>query len=1307
MKKKFNSLFLLLFLLTPFGGHATNNSILSQIDYTDGLSNSSVLSLHQDSKGLMWFGTCDGLNNYDGKSMRVYRTDMTTENKLLNNNIYQINSASTSSLWISTSTGINLFSLNECRVIGSFDLFSDGYSLYSNGSGDTWVMDKEDIYYFDNSSFQFVKVKGNKKHFTPELSFVDEKGYLWLFSSSGNSIYRCSIDDLKTDEDVFSSTRTNIHQKRIIYTYCQDGILSFVDEANDLFLFDIVRNTKIYIRNISDLVEKYGGIKGIVPFDGDIIIAFVENGLIKLDAAARYAETIMDRNLRILSIYKDPNQNILWIGTDGHGVMTYTKKQSIGTQLLFSKMQNKLSRQVRSISTDKEGNLWFGTKGDGLVKVANYRENSQKDFPLSAITVYFPGTKSSLKEYNRGFREYQVFGIAPSKYLNGFWIASDDNPGLSYYSYEKDKIIPLYDDSHILKEVRRIYEENDSTLWLTTLGNGLCRVLLNEKRGEPQIKAIKQYIFEEGGREVNKFFSLIEQGDSLLWLGSRGSGLLKLNLKSDEKETFLLNNTEKLSRNDVLSIYNKEGTFYLGTTSGLVKWEWDESNRPLLSYIDKAQGMLNDVIHGILEDENGHLWLSTNKGLVKYNTANGAFHTYYYNNGLQIGEFSDDAYYKCPYTGSLFFGGIDGLLYLDKNRVGEVDYQPSVIFRDLKIGVDAVNLYDYYSEADQQLTLHGSTVSFSLSFIAPDFIEGNNFEYSYKLEGDKSSDWSPFSSNHIAAFNALKYGSYQLKVRYKKDVFDTESNYYNLNIKVKPSWYLSPKMMAIYLLLLLVGGVYIVLLLRSYIRGRIRKAHREKGNGDSNESGGKAHEAIASFTAIYNMCGKLHQFKSMPKEYYQMLDLIHEKILSFAFKTECGWSEPILLEDYLPEEAPLFSLLQMSSLSTEVFDMLKKGGCSDHSQLTIVMDENLQIPLPKKRMAYLLYYLYQQLIQRAMPVTLFIGEEEGTLLVKATLSAEMITKLVELEREEGDLTTQFEKNLYKWLYRYALQTMKGEILVHETELSIRLPFQKLELAPTDIVKKRVLLLEDKEELFWLVSDLLSADYGVQCVRTMQEAFAYLRKEKVDVFIADTMIYLKEENKFIEYLEVNKGLLVNSLFIPLLTWKSTFLLQKRFGELIDGFVVMPHSILFLKEVVERAMNQRKPLIEPTQLVYSEKKEIIYRTPEQTQFAKQLLKLLDEHLDNEELNSAFIADKMHISPRQYYRKFKEVFDLSPADYIKNYRIERAAKLLIETDWPIQKVIAEVGIQSRSYFYKEFAVRYGVTPKIYKKTVARVEE
>ena len=108
---------------------------------------------------------------------------------------------------------------------------------------------------------------------------------------------------------------------------------------------------------------------------------------------------------------------------------------------------------------------------------------------------------------------------------------------------------------------------------------------------------------------------------------------------------------------DVLCMYRfPDGRMYIGTTSGLVCLTF-KGSKIEAGYIGREQGLLNDMIHGILKDANDFLWLGTNKGLIKYNPVNCSSHTYYYTGGVQIGEFSDDAYYKCPYTENLFSEG--------------------------------------------------------------------------------------------------------------------------------------------------------------------------------------------------------------------------------------------------------------------------------------------------------------------------------------------------------------------------------------------------------------------------------------------------------------------------------------------------------------------------------------------------------------------------------------------------------------------------------------------------------------------------
>lgn len=1311
MKKHFLLTLLLMLLCLPEYVRAMDDYALLQIGYTQGLSNSAVLSLYQDNQGFMWFGTYDGLNNYDGKTMNVYRTDMAVEKQLLNNVIYHVDGAENDCLWISTNTGINCFSVRKRCVVGSYEMFKDDFILYSNRKGNAWVMDKDDVYYYNTFLRNFIRVHKKDKLFNKELSFVDEKGHLWLFSSEDNSIYRCHVDDFGRENPDFSTIRTNIHQKKIKYTFYQNGILSFIDKDNDLFLFDITRNTKVYIRNVEELIRKYGTIKGIISFYDDIIIAFIQNGLIKLDAASRYSESIIDRSIRIFSVYKDPVQDIIWVGTDGQGVMVYSKKHALATHLMFSHLQNKIIRQVRSIHTDDKGNLWFGTKGDGLARIENYAENADGKFPLHSIFVYFPGVKRNIQDYNRELAEFQVFGLIPSRYMDGFWIGSAENPGLSYYDYKEDKVIPVTGNTKLLQRVHRVYEENETNLWLTTSGCGLCKVILGRKDGRIVSDSIQQFIFKDGQKEINDFFPMLVENDSIMWLGSRGMGLVRFNFKTEKHKVFILGDKEKFSINDILSIYKKEDTFYLGTVSGLVRLKFDAKGNTDVFCMGKGQGFLNDMIHGILEDENGFLWLSTNKGLVKYNPENNAFHTYYYSNGLQIGEFSDDAFYKCPFTGNLFFGGIDGLLCLEKERMNEVEYHPDVRFRDLTLGLEPVNFYDYYDEAVNTLYLKGVSLSFSVSFIAPDFVEGDNFEYSYKLEGSHKEEWTPFTPDNVATFKSLRYGDYTLKVRYKKDVFDTEYKFYSLKIHIQPSWYLSLWAYTAYFLIVLILSIYGIRLAKKYYRREklIKELMlHESHNAAMTSISGQFHETTGSFATIYRMCGQLRQFKSMPGEYYKMLDVIHETVLSFAFKSEGVWNEHLTLDEYLPAEIAVYGEVNLKQLSDEIIRMLIYRGYNNLSDLTVDIEEELKLSLPKNTLSYIMYYLYSISLHTKASVHISITADDRALALKLSLPEEEADRIIGLSKESQQLSasdSDFNACLYQWLYVYAMKVMKGNASRKEHETFIELPLQQKNEEPVEALnKKSVLLLEDRNEMAWLVSDILSDNYDVCCVNTTQEAFGYLRKNTPDVFLADTMIYLKEENKFIEYVQTNKGLLMNTAFIPMLTWKASFLLQKDLDKLVDGFVVMPYNILFLKEIVNMAVSRRSAKKDGVLVnVPGETgKDIICDTPEQANFAKQLLQVLDENLDKEDLSTAFIAGQMNISPRQYYRRFKEISSLSPTDFIKNYRIEKAAALLLETDWSILKVISEVGIQSRSYFYKEFASRYGVTPKVYKKNM-----
>jgi hypothetical protein len=312
------------------------------------------------------------------------------------------------------------------------------------------------------------------------------------------------------------------------------------------------------------------------------------------------------------------------------------------------------------------------------------------------------------------------------------------------------------------------------------------------------------------------FYPMLAEGDSILWLGSREKGLIRFDKQTEEYKVISLKEILHKSVDDVLSLHRaKDGRMYVGTTSGLVCLTFNKEQISA-SYIGREQGLLNDMIHGILEDANGFLWLGTNRGLIKYNPKNTSSHAYYYAAGVQVGEFSDDAYYQCPYTGRLFFGGIDGLLYLDKEVATAPEFYPNILLRKLMIGRKEVNLGDYYTDGGKALSFKGAKASFSLSFVVPDFLTGGDVEYSYMLDGfDK--DWTSFSSINEASYLEIPSGSYVLKVRYKKDVFNTEYKVFSIPLYILPPWYLSTVAYVIYLLFFILIAGYLIHLLRKYL----------------------------------------------------------------------------------------------------------------------------------------------------------------------------------------------------------------------------------------------------------------------------------------------------------------------------------------------------------------------------------------------------------------------------------------------------------------------------------------------------------
>lgn len=788
--------------------------LINSITSAQGLSNSAVLTIFQDVNGIMWFGTYDGLNCYDSKTMNVFRSKNSYNEDITfkSNIVHKICQADNQCLWIKTFLGVARFSAIEHKI-EKFYANSENYLVYSNSKGNSWAVNGDELLYFNPTLKKFISL-GNV---IPDAgkctqALVTDSGEIWLLYSGLPNIVCFRISTFSASEEgkvKLEKESVKLHTVPVSRYFVQYDTFSFIDAENNLYLYNMAAKTKVYIRNISDLLERYGKIENVASFQENVIIAFHLNGLVSLNASKEYQAEVIDRSVRIFSMIKDRFNDIIWVGTDGQGVLMLTVNNSIAQTLELTHLSPLLKRQVRSISTDCHGGLWIGTKGDGLIHIPDYEKNwNRKD----VVELYSGSVRQSLSNYIPWENDNRVFSIHESKYHDGMWIGGTNANMLFFYSFEKSKMIEVegIDTKGEAVEVKGVYEEDASTLWVSINMLGLVRLKLDFNGGH--IRVINQEIktITRGKGDVYLvFFSMANQGDSVLWLGDRGKGLVRYNIKKDTYKFISLQ--QKLNRpvDDVLSFCQyDENKFYIGTSIGVVSIRYDRDSVYAINYIGQEQGLSNDMIHGILSDKNGFLWMSSNKGLNKYNPMNGRIHTFY-GNGIHIEEFSDGAYYKCPYSGRLFLGGINGLLYLSDNST--TIYRPfqNIVLRDFWIENKRVSFPNYKEGDLEGWQISGEKAFFRFNFVVPDFINGENIEYSYMLDGyDK--DWSVFSKTNEVTYSNVPSGKYIFKVRYKRDINENNGKILMIPIYIVIPWYRSSFFYIglIILLGLLIGTVW-------------------------------------------------------------------------------------------------------------------------------------------------------------------------------------------------------------------------------------------------------------------------------------------------------------------------------------------------------------------------------------------------------------------------------------------------------------------------------------------------------------------
>ena len=740
-------------------------SSIRTISSREGLSNNAILSMYQDSIGHIWIGTTDGLNIWNGHDLELF-DPKDGKNFFSGNAIREIWPDNMGCIWTLTYYGAAKISLSS-REIVYFGAFGSTPTMTCDEYGSAYVIDSDNTFHFFNDkSKKFVK--SDIKFLSDEevcKRIIYNAGLLYCFTDK--HIY---IVEIRYDQSVDRLTPTIRFKIECgcQYVSCKTAGAScyiICNECRNLYTFELSTRRLTPYANIGGSIPKQEKVRAILPYNDSLYIGISNSGVFKCIPGDNhlYATPI---TTSIFSMLNDSHQDIIWVGTDGEGVIRWSLNNIHFEEITYNKLPVSVKMPIRAIYLDKNNTLWCGTKGDGIFTVKR----------LSPYMSLSEKNVTKLTTSNSSLASDIVYSFAESK--DGIWIGSN-GPGLNYYSYS-DKKIKRVPGSIDINNIHVVCEQNDSTLWIATHGEGTYKCAIHHNNANsPGISIIKKIQFPAPFSDNERIFSIYQQNDSIIWLGSRLSGAACINTSSSTISIVSFPTEKGYAANDIYSMAATSDNLYFATGCGLVNYDISTGECNISSDIP------NRTLHGILYDGNGNLWMSSNYGLICLNGKSRRSTTYNHNTGLDIVEYSDGASYRDPQTGALFFGGINGYTVVRNTETYSNDvptYKPEIhITHHISNNVQKLI-------KDKSLSMPHNQSSFGIKFSVVDNINFSDYEFFYRIRG-LDQDWISNGNNDIVYITNLAAGNHTLEICYFNKANSYTSPVSTLSIKVIPPLY--------------------------------------------------------------------------------------------------------------------------------------------------------------------------------------------------------------------------------------------------------------------------------------------------------------------------------------------------------------------------------------------------------------------------------------------------------------------------------------------------------------------------------------
>lgn len=1336
--------YLILMLLISLKAQAFFEKDLHVLNMENGLADNTVMCIHKDQDGFMWFGTNNGLSRYDGSKIKNFTIPeqivkvtniKETENNLLwilgNNRLYCFDRKREFFIPVDREGFVydfivpddtvlwTIFQQSICRYIIDYENDKSGNIIY--------IRLRETNAYKDllsgNVSFSTLCYAG------------DDNFYL------GSSIGRVYVFDIGSEvlKDITRwSEKSNMTVRHLLLS---DSILWISTIAGGLIQYNTADSSfrqYTYTPDNLSVSLSHTDVYQFVPVNNDFYLAATWNGYTVLVPDKKnpgyyttevYNNTAsqVHRNLetRMISAYYDPN-GILWMGTQGGGVFSSDLRRQ------FCRYYNQdTHNEICGIEKDRDGYLWLATFHQGLLKSENKFDPNGRLFFEQVIT-------------DAG----ACLLCAASDSAGNLWFAGDNNVLTQYNSLERMFYyypVNLPDNPMWKSLILSIHPGNNQQIWLGT-GNGL--LLFDVLSGTFSCYDLK----------VGNIRAIEGDSDSALWLGTSyglkyfdiGRGIIV----SDDYEK-----KAGVPVGKIRSLFASTDNYvYIGYEDGFGLLDTESDS--ITGFYTTKDGLCSNFIGCITEDNRNHLWLGSNSGISYYNKQRRQFYNYYISGSNRSVLRTDDC---------LIWGNNKNVTYFNPADIGDNHaVSEKVLITQLEVDNKIVNIGEKINRQIilkkgisyvDRIRLNHSNRDFSLLFSNLSY-SGNMQKYEYRLLPYQK-EWIVCNEGERITYTNLPENEYAFEVR-SISPDGASSDITSLDIEILPPWNKTFWFRLLLVAFALAVIYYIIYrtkkrqrqieqeaLLKNELsiarieREKEKEMRRERENFFTDVS----HELRTPLTLIISPLQEILQKECLNKELHHKLSLVYNNASSLSTltnhllylqKAEAGKVQPditkadlcSLVEKIAASFRPLADLRkdefivnitkdcmeayidvpQMESairnILSNAFKYTKSPGRieitlremeldDEHYGVCIINDNGPGIPEDLQE------YIFQPFA---------VGRDNPAFSTKTGIGLRIVKNIMDMHHGRILLNSSPGRGTAFSLYIPLGKEHLSDILsvsdkvctdVEREDTIIYTVADERECRKTSFPVRKMLIIEDNDEVRAYIRSLFLPNYYVLEAENGEAGIIKAVDEIPDIIISDIMMPVM--NGFECCREIRKNSKTAHIPIMMLTAKTSDADILRSTEIgVDDYIIKPFNPEVLKSKVLNLINIREEL----KRIYT-KALMLHKTADESNnsdesgkdlFIQQVINIIETHLSDADFGAKSLASRMNMSHPTLYRKMKQYSDLSVIEIIRSVRISKAASLALRKKYSVQEIAEMVGYNDIGSFRKHFIKQFGVPPSKY---------